>query len=303
MQREIEFTDDFKQNLNDFLGEKKAELCMEAMKKQDKTIRVNTLKISKKELLDRLKNKLKLEAVNFYEYAFRVNNYPKEGLGNLMEHFFGYFYVQSLSSMLPVLVLNPKKNTKVLDLASAPGGKTSQIAQHMENTGLLLANDNNYSRISALVNNCSRLGVLNMVVTKRDGRSFRKPEFDKVLLDAPCSGDGSYSKKIKEWNEKKSRNFGELQRELLMSAFNSLKPGGELVYSTCTFSANENERVVSKVLKRFENAELQRIEIKGLNCSRGLKEYGEEMDKCLRIWPHEIQSEGFFIAKIKKVKE
>lgn len=144
-------------------------------------------------------------------------------------------------------VLKPTKEDTVLDIAAAPGSKTTQMAQHMENYGVIVANDVSVKRLKALTNNLERLGVLNVCVTQLDGRRFGKlmPEaFDKILVDAPCSAEGTIRKSYKaiyNWQPWGYKKLVETQKMLLVSAYKALKPGGVLVYSTCTFAPEENE--------------------------------------------------------------
>ncbi|MEO0243105.1 MAG: RsmB/NOP family class I SAM-dependent RNA methyltransferase, partial [candidate division WOR-3 bacterium] len=173
------------------------------------SIRVNTIKIEREELFRRLQAKgFKLVKVPFYEDAFIVEESPVE-IGNTVEHFMGYYYVQSLSSMIPPLLLDPKPGDKILDIASAPGSKTTQMAQMMKNQGLIVANDVDIDRVKALSNNIDRMGALCVIITIMEGNRFGKllPDyFDKVLVDAPCSALGTLSKNseiLKWWGSEK----------------------------------------------------------------------------------------------------
>ena len=177
-------------------------------------------------------------------------------LGRALEHILGYYYVQELASMLPVLVLKPKPNEKILDLASAPGSKTTQMASKMENAGLIIANEISLGRIKILASNTERCGVMNTIITKKEGsaicKRFEKQNFlfDKILVDAPCSGEGtlrSSYKTYKMWNPNTIKKLSRIQKHLLESAIEILKPGGEIVYSTCTHAPEENEEVVDDI--------------------------------------------------------
>ena len=163
-------------------------------------------------------------------------------IGATPEYLAGHYMLQSASSFLPVLALNPQMNEKVLDMAAAPGGKTSYIAQMMKNTGCVFANDLKKERLRALQFNLHRLGITNTVVTCRDGRKFAKifpNTFDKVLLDSPCTGLGIISKDL---SIKANRVLidiyknSHIQKELILSAIDSTKVGGVVVYSTCSVS-------------------------------------------------------------------
>lgn len=267
-----------------------------------KSIRINTLKISVKDFLKR--TNLELERIKWCDEGFFVKN--KITLGNLNEHFLGYFYVQEAASMLPPLVLDIKD--KMLDMAAAPGSKTGQIAAIMKNKGLLIANDPNYIRLKALSLNLQRLGVTNTVITNMKGY-FIKEKFDSILLDAPCSGTGTIRKSPKTvdiYNPNMIRKLASDQRGLINNAFNILNNGESLVYSTCSLEPEENEGVINFLLNRYENAKVENIKFKGLKTSDAVlefegKEYNSEIKNCVRIWPQDNNTEGFFVAKIKKL--
>ena len=274
-----------------------AEAATEAQHNLPYYLRANTLKTSPEEYLAWTKLKLSL---TFLPYAFRVEEPPEQGLGNTIDYATGWMHTQSLSSMLPPHILNPEPGEKVLDICAAPGSKTTQCAALMQNKGVILANDKNKGRISALANNLERLGVINTATMNQDGARFTSPhKFSKILVDAPCSGLGSNEKAYEWWDEKYSRNISALQSAILRTAFSHLEEGGTLIYSTCTYSPNENEHPVSRLLEKNPNAKLEQVEIP--NSEPGLSDFGNELKKAARIYPHKFQSEGFFLAKIKKV--
>ncbi len=276
-------------------------------------IRVNTLKIERDILVSRMVSKgFKLSPIPFYQDAFLVEEAPVE-IGNTVEHFMGYYYVQSLSSMIPPLLLNPGPGEKVLDIASAPGSKTTQMAQMMNNQGLIVANDVDIDRIKALSNNIDRMGVLNVVITILEGNRFGNilPDyFEKVLVDAPCSALGTLSKNsevLKWWGREKIGRLMNTQKALILSGFDALKPGGLMVYSTCTLTPEENEYVVDYLLEKRPEAKLIDFELKGVVLRNGVKsweryEFSEEILKCKRVEPFLNNNfEGFFIALITKL--
>jgi len=274
-----------------------------SLKKQDKSIRVNTLKISKLNLKD-----FKLKQIPWHKDGFFISG-KRTDLGNLPEHGLGYFYIQEASSMIPPLVLNPKENDFVLDMAAAPGSKTTQMAAMMKNKGLILANDVDHKRIISLNSNLQRCGVTNTVTTILEGRFFKNYQFDKVLLDAPCSGTGTLRKSpntIADWSQNIINRLCGIQRQLIRTAFENLKEGGSLVYSTCTLEPQEDESIVSYLLDQYDNAKLEKINIKNIKSSKPVLEfegvkYNKEVKNCLRIWPQDNDTDGFFVAKIKKV--
>jgi len=267
-----------------------------------KSIRINTLKISVKDFLKRIN--LELEKIKWCDEGFFVND--RITLGNMNEHFLGYFYVQEATSMLPSLALDIKK--KILDMCAAPGSKTGQIAAMMKNKGLIIANDKDYIRLKALTLNLQRLGVINTVVTNMKGY-FIKEKFDSILLDAPCSGTGTIRKSpgtLQIYNTNMIRKLSAEQKGLINNAFNILNDNGSLVYSTCSLEPEENEEVVNFLLNRYDNAKVERIKFKGLKTSDSVlefegKRYNDEIKECIRIWPQDNDTDGFFVAKIRKI--
>jgi len=281
-------------NIREFM-----EYCLKDLRK---SIRINTLKISAKEFLER--TDLELEKIKWCNEGFFVNN--RVTLGNLNDHFLGYFYVQEASSMLPPLTMNIKD--KILDMCAAPGSKTGQIAAMMKNKGLIIANDYDYIRLKALTMNLQRLGVMNAVITNMKGY-FIKERFDSILLDAPCSGTGTIRKSpgtLKIYNTNMIRKLGNDQKGLINNAFNILNEKGSLVYSTCSLEPEENEGVIDFLLNKHENARVEKIKINGLKTSDAVlefegKKYNDEIKKCIRIWPQDNDSDGFFLCKIRKL--
>jgi len=269
-----------------------AEAAFDSLKNVKESFRINTLKIPIS-IFDEISG-LKCSSVKWLNGARILEE--KIQLGNAFEYFLGYLHTQSLSSMVPPLVLNPKPGETVLDLTAAPGSKTTQISAMMKNTGMIVANDEPKREIF-IVNNLARLGALNVVVTNRDAKNWPlKGEFDRVLLDAPCSALGSNLNAIRRFSIDGIRTLASVQKRMLLSAFDALKPGGTLVYSTCTYSAEENEEVVSELLSSRENAELMKIDL-DIPHETGL----DGLDNAWRIYPQQLKSEGFFIAKIRRV--
>jgi NOL1/NOP2/sun family putative RNA methylase len=272
---------------------------------------VNTLKISVKELKERLEKNWTLEQTPWCKEGFWIEHGKKErrDIGNLMEHTLGYFYLQEAASMMPPVVLDPKPEEIVLDIAASPGSKTTQIAQYMENKGILIANDYTYERMKPLCINLQRCGVTNAIVTLMEGQRFKRSgiEFDRVLVDAPCSGTGTIRKSLKTigiWNPDMIKRLSITQKQLIETGFNLLKEHGTMVYSTCSLEPEEDESVVDFLINKYENAKLQEIKLNLKRSDAVLefdgKKYNDEIKKCLRIWPQDNDSEGFFVAKIKK---
>jgi len=285
--------------LNEILGEELEEfLSYITSHKIRPYIRANTLKISPKDLRERLEGKGFVLSDTILDYAFRVDYYPSE-LGKTLEHFLGYYYVQDLASMLPAHILNPRKHSFVLDIASAPGSKTTLLSALMENTGFILANDYSMERTKATVNNVERLGCLNVAISIYRGEKlvkFYKNFFDYALVDAPCTSLGTLHKNpevIKWWSPKEVKEMSNIQLRLLLSAFEMLKDGGEMVYSTCTLTYEENEGVVEKFLN-LTGAKVEEVKI-------GIGEVEGGVKGTVRLYPHRTKTEGFFIAKFRKI--
>lgn len=268
-------------------------------------LRVNTLKISHEELVKRLSNiGVVLEKIPFAKDGYWVKK-SRFSLGAITEYLLGCYYLQEAAAQLPVEVLNPREGELVLDCCSAPGGKTTQIAQYMNNKGTIIALEAKKHRINSLKNSLERIGVENCIVYLMDARKAYslRIEFDKVLLDAPCSGNYVTDK---EWFEKRDiegvRENAKLQKELLKEAVKSLKTGGLLVYSTCSLEPEENELNIAWALENLP-VELQET---GLHIgNEGLASiFGEKLNdkikKCRRFWPWKTGTEGFFIAKMVK---
>jgi tRNA (cytosine49-C5)-methyltransferase len=278
-----------------------------------RAIRVNTLKISVENFKKRLSEDWILEQVPWCKEGFWIKH--KEGrrdIGNLPEHQLGYFYVQEPASMIPPIVLDPKPGEFVLDMCASPGSKTTQLAQYMQNKGLIIANDYKGIRMKPLGLNIQRLGITNVVLTVMRGTSFFNKGFlfDKILVDAPCSGTGTIRKSLKTlqiWNPNMTKKLSYDQKKLLETAFNILKPNGTIVYSTCSVEPIENENVVSWLLEKYANAYLEEIDL-NIKRTEAIKEFenlkfNKEINKTLRIWPQDNDTEGFFVAKIKKSDE
>jgi NOL1/NOP2/sun family putative RNA methylase len=213
--------------------------------------------------------------------------------------------------MVPALILGPKPGETVLDLAAAPGSKTTQMAAMMENTGLLIANDSSSDRVRGLIGNIDRAGCLNVAVCRMDGNLLsRRLEgyCDRVLVDAPCTCEGTIRKSrqaLDRWSVEASERFGRLQKGLAVAGFRTLKPGGVMVYSTCTIAPEENEAVVGYLLGKFPEADTLPVELRGFLMRPALSEwqgtsFPEPVRNCRRILPQDNDSEAFFVALIRK---
>ena len=270
------------------------------MQKRKVTLRVNTIKIKEDELENFLINsKINYSKVSFYSSAFILENIREEEIRNWEFYKEGKIYLQSLSSMLPPLVLEPKAKENILDMAAAPGGKTTQISALSENTALITACEKNKIRYERLEYNVNKQGAKGINLMRIDARNLSDFfSFDKILLDAPCSGSGILNLE----NENIEKNFTEeliersvkLQETLLKKAIKILKVGGELIYSTCSILKEENEEILEKVLdKNFE------LVVINNNILDNLPKLPVKLQKTLCVMPNELY-EGFFVAKIRK---
>ncbi len=299
----------FEEKYSRLLGKEFDSFLEYSKSKLPRSIRANSLKISSQELKTRLEShSIELEAHSALENVFIVKT-PFVQLGHLPEHNEGLFVVQEVSSMIPSLVLNPRPEDVVLDLAAAPGMKTVHCAELMQNRGAIVAVDIAIERLKALWFNTNRLGVINTLVVHRDARRFfSNVQFDKMLLDAPCSTEGFVRKRpdaLKGWHPQLVERKAGLQKQLIQKAFSLLKPGGVLVYSTCTLAPEENEGVVDFLLKLNRNASLEEISIPNFKLREGLIAYEKQrfdssLARAVRVYPQDNDSEAFFIAKIRK---
>jgi NOL1/NOP2/sun family putative RNA methylase len=267
-------------------------------------LRVNTIKISVEEFL-------KISPFNLTPIPWTSDGfyYPEgEAPGKHPYYHAGLYYIQEPSAMLPGEVLNAQPGERVLDLCAAPGGKTVKIAAGMKGKGILVANDINAERVKALVKNVELCGIKNAIVTNESPRRLAanfEGYFDRILADVPCSGEGMFRKDenaIKSWGRYKCETCAEMQTDILKYADIMLKPGGYLVYSTCTFSPQENEMIISDFIKKYKNCEILEIPKKaGIDCGRPEWSDGNaELIRTARLWPHKVKGEGHFAALLRK---
>jgi NOL1/NOP2/sun family putative RNA methylase len=262
--------------------------------KRKVTFRVNTLK-SSNEKVEKvlLENSILFSKVAWYENAYIVENATESDLQKLDIYKNGEIYLQSLSSMLPPLILNPKEGMDILDMTAAPGGKTTEIAVLTNNKANITACEMNVVRAERLKYNIEKQGATSAYVMVKDARNIDDFfKFDQILLDAPCSGSGTES-----YREDIVDKCTKVQEKLLRKALKILKPGSEMVYSTCSVLEKENEDVVKKVIKDFK-AEIVPIEFKNME---SLSLLPTKIPGTLVVMPSEFY-EGFFIAKIRKMK-
>lgn len=268
-------------------------------------IRINTLKTTPQQLTTRLKRKgARLTRIPWLKHGYWYS--APFSLGATPEYLQGYYYLQGAASQLAAEILNPAPNTSVIDMAAAPGSKSTHLAQIMQNTGVLTCLDIKTKRLTTLRNNLERCGVTNAITYRKDARFATDlgKTYHSILLDAPCSGNWAADK---TWPENKTidtfKHLAKTQRELLKAAWHCLKPGGTLLYSTCSLEPEENELVINWFLNKYPTATLEPINTPigdhGLTTI-----FGHTLNPLLartkRLWPDKTGTEGFFYAKIKK---
>ena len=275
--------------------------------KRNTTLRANTIKSNIQEVMNILKqNGIKFDRVSIYNDALILKDSMEKRLQSLELYESGKIYIQSLSSMIPPIVLDPKPNDKVLDLTAAPGSKTTQMAALMDNTGYILANELDSIRCERLKFNIEKQGVKIAEVSNDRGENIGKKYveyFDKVLLDAPCSGEGRFiandPKTYRSWSIRTVKELSKLQKKLFKSAYTALRKGGELVYSTCTLNNKENEEILEWALEEFD-LKMMDIWLDIKNSVKAVSGSKKEIEKAIRILPSK-ETEGFFVAKLKKI--
>lgn len=299
---------DFIENIYELYDPLKVDQILQGMMNpRNTTIRVNTIKYNIQDLMRHFKEKnIKFERVLWYSDALIIKNATEKELQKLEIYEKGYIYLQSLSSMVPPLVLNPKKGEKVLDLTAAPGSKTTQMAALMENEGYILANELDKIRSERLQYNVKSQGAEIVEVIngrgEKIGNSYTE-YFDKVLLDTPCSGEGRFwlgkPMTYKDWSLKKVNQLVKIQKKLFESAYKATKRNGIMVYSTCTINKEENEYILDWATNNFD---IKLLKI-NLNIKEAIKGdntgLNSSIDKAIKILPSK-NMEGFFVAKIKK---
>jgi NOL1/NOP2/sun family putative RNA methylase len=281
--------------------------CLETM--TPRAFRANTLKSTAREVGERFAAYgLGIRPVPWYPDAF-ISEVPE--IGGTLEHFLGSIYLQELASMLPPLLVRDElaSASLVLDACAAPGSKTTQMAAMMRNRGAIVANDIDYGRIRALKFNLEKTGTVNTIITNQNLVHFpRHLQFDVVLVDAPCSGEGTIRKSdsvLAGWSEAAIARHSRTQKELIVKGFDLLKPGGVLVYSTCTLAPEENEEVVDALLTERKDAVLRQVSVPGFRLSPAIMEwngtrFNGEVAKVARVWPHHNDTDGFFLALVGK---
>jgi 16S rRNA (cytosine1407-C5)-methyltransferase len=275
-------------------------------------IRINTLKITCEKALHTWPDWYgwAVKPVPFCAAGWQITA-QAQPIGDTLEFHNGYYYIQDAASMLPAEMFSDHETPLILDMAAAPGGKTTHLASRFEDQGVILANDTSAKRIAALRANLQNWGVFGALVTNYPGERLGQwfPEtFDRVLVDAPCSGDTlriTTGRRTRTVSDRERGALCQRQNALLLSAFQAVRPGGEVVYSTCTMSPEEDEAVLDELLRRYpQQAVIDPIEhlpvaTPGLE-SDGSTPFHPQVRHAIRLWPHYHQTSGFFAARIRK---
>ena len=289
---------EFLEHLKAYLSNEEIKLLETSLgEKNQHALLLNTEKMSQETLLNLFPH-LKPHPIVKNAFIYDKDEY---NLGAYVYHELGCYYLQEPSAMLPAFLLNPDASDLVLDLCAAPGGKSMQASLLMENKGLVIANDISRKRINAVLENAERMGLGNLLITNNDFSEIYTKfnnTFDKIILDAPCSGSGMFRKDtnmIEDWTYQKVLKCAEIQKSLILMAYQMLKPGGTMVYSTCSFSYEEDEEVVSYLLEKTD-AVLENIKDSSLY-------YKSKIGYGIHLFPYLFPGEGHYIALIKKPGE
>lgn len=308
----------FEDRMRKLLGEEYEEYLQCYSKPHYGGLRVNTLKITPEEFERRCPYSIKRIPWVSNGYYYDTKEQPSKH----PYYYAGLYYIQEPSAMTPASLLPVQKGDKVLDICAAPGGKSTELGAKLGGEGLLVSNDISNSRAKALLKNIELFGIRNALVLSEAPNKLVQyfPEyFDKILIDAPCSGEGMFRKSpaiMKNWEQYGVEYYNKLQKEIILLAAKMLKPGGYMLYSTCTFSPEENEGTISYLLEQYpefhvvkaipgESAQkLSGVSYEGFDFGR--PEWGngrEELSNCIRLWPHKINGEGHFAALLHKEKK
>ncbi|MCO7175322.1 RsmF rRNA methyltransferase first C-terminal domain-containing protein [Sporolactobacillus kofuensis] len=299
----------FRTKITTMMGAEEAALFFETYQQNRAVgLRVNPLKVTGEQLMER--PEFHLQPIPFCQtgYYYEEHDLP----GKHPFHQAGLYYIQEPSAMFVAETLGAEPGDHVLDLCAAPGGKSTQIAASMQNSGLLISNEPYPKRAKALSENIERMGITNTVVTNETPERlahYFPGYFDKILVDAPCSGEGMFRKDpdaMQYWSPDHVADCARLQAQILDQAYLMLRSGGVLVYSTCTFSPEEDEQMIEQLLEKYPDLELLPIE-KSFGVADGRPQWTrskqDELSKTARLWPHHLQGEGHFVAKLLKKSE
>lgn len=300
---------DFLERMKELLPEEEYTAFLESYDSSPrKGIRANPLKISREDLEKRLPQEFEAHEIAWCPTGLYIDSDSRPG--KQPEYYTGLYYPQEPSAMIPAQAIQVEPGDIVLDLCAAPGGKSTQLAGKLQGHGTLILNEIVGKRVGVLAQNVERMGIENAVILNENSSRLKEifpQKFDKILVDAPCSGEGMFRKDekvIEEWDNNKPVACSITQKQILEDVDVMLKPGGELVYSTCTFAPEENEQVAEWLVDR--GYELLPIEIEGIE-TNGRPEYTledlKDVEKTIRVWPHHSEGEGHFIARFRKSSE
>lgn len=298
---------EFQIKMKHLLGEEYENFLNSYENNRSQGLRVNTRKVQSEDELELLKRRFELTKVPWAKEGFYYSKRVRPGRHPLHEA--GLYYIQEPSAMAPIELLDILNDDRVLDLCAAPGGKSTQAAVRLHGRGFLVSNEIHPARAKILSQNIERLGIGNAVVTNESPDKLSKhftEFFDKILVDAPCSGEGMFRKDEtarNQWSPDHVVLCAARQQQILDKAAAMLKPGGKMVYSTCTFSPEENEGSIHHFLNRHPEFSIEQGQnLPGL--SKGRPEWAEdgrkELCETFRIWPHHTEGEGHYMAVLKK---
>ena len=271
---------------------------IEGLTKRKTTFRINNLHTNNNILKELDENNIQYTNISWYDKAFIIEE-NEDIIRDLNCYKNGDIYIQSLSSMLPPLILAPQENEQILDMTAAPGSKTSEIAALANNQVMITAVERNKQRLEKLKYNLDKLGVKKCQVLQADARDLDDfYTFDKILLDAPCSGSGTLEN-ISDFDEELFIKITTVQKELIEKAYKLLKVDGELVYSTCSILKEENEEVINYLLDKYQDMELVNI---SKEMYKDVELLPSSLNEALKLIPNE-NYEGFFVCKLKKIKK
>ncbi len=312
--QDMKLPEAFEQRMIGMLGEDEYRLYLECFEKKTSAgLRVNRLKLNADRFKEisgfHLKTVPWIDNGFYYEFDDAPSKHPF--------YYAGLYYLQEPSAMTPANLLPIREGDCVLDLCAAPGGKSTEIASKLNGTGILVANDISATRAKALLKNLEVFGARNILVTSESSETLAKrfpTFFDKILVDAPCSGEGMFRKQpeiMKNWEQYGTQYYNNLQKEILPQAIAMLKPGGYLLYSTCTFAPLEDEETIQYVLEQFPEMELasvipedKKAEYESYGFMTGRPDWMQrplpEVTKCARLFPHKLEGEGHFVALLRK---
>ncbi len=303
----------FLERLKTIVGSERYDQVVESFARPDSlSVRVNTLKTTRSGIITRLKERnISFREVPWSSEALILEGIPREEFGRMDLINEGLLYRQGLSSMLPVVILDPQPGESILDMCAAPGSKTTQMAAMMRNEGEIVAVEAIRGRYYKLRSVVTQAGAGNVSLKLTDARRFHSHQlFDRILVDAPCSSEGRF--KVREpktfayWSPRKIREMARKQKGLLLSASRLLKPGGTLVYSTCTFAPEENEAVIDWLLRKTENVlRVEKLTMDGIATYPAVmtwegKVFNDQVRNTLRVLPGGLM-EGFFVAKLRSI--